>query len=335
MGRMKELMFEQYDDELANLPEEAFEPFAVGCEIDKHWLETASAEDQQAAMYGWFKRNYYYPNELLERGTLPAQVYANGGPCMPEEVLRTEFGKWPDQKILAEVIAEIEQEAADGWVPTPYRPDDDYDEDFGVEVEDAKQPFTALSSRLDQIRELLTLTGSGAGTLLAQRLAYSAVITALESYLWETMTYAVDNDPKVVKNIITKFDHFSKQNLPLGAIYVKMDALESMVKGYLQNTVWHRWDDVKILFERALGITPPPFTPFDEPTVKRHDIIHRSGQTKDGAPITVTAEDAEELMIEVTGFAIDLEAELVEHYVKVHDALIEAELDSIQPNQGF
>lgn len=331
MGRMKELMGE-HGDELVNLPEDAFEPWAHRCEINKHWLKSASEANQRVAMYGWFKRNYYYPFELSKAGMTQWVLYSDGGPFQPENILWAEFGKYANNSILMEVIAELQGEAPNGWVTIPYHSDDEYDEDFGVEVEDVKQPFTALHDRLDEIRAVLALTGSDAGTALAQKLAYSAVITALESYLWETMSYAVVNDPKAVKNIITKFQFFNQQKFSLGAIYAKMDSLETLVKAYLQDTVWHKWDAVEELFSRGLGIKPPSFEVFTEPTIKRHDIIHRSGHTKDGEPIIVRAEEIEALIREVTSFAIALEGDLLIHYAETFDAEMAAELAATMPN---
>ena len=285
-------------------------------------------------MYGWFKRNYYCPTDLLTPGTARLQIYSEGGPFQPENVIWAEFGKYANNSILMEVIAELQAQAPSGWATIPYRPDDEYDEDFGVEVEDVKQPFTVLTDRLDEIRDVLALIGSVTGKLLAQKLSYSAVITALESYLWETMSYAVENDPKVVKNIVTKFSFFNQQKFSLGAIYTKLDSLETLVKGYLQDTIWHKWDTVEELFSRGLGVNPPSFAVFFEPTIKRHDIIHRSGHTKNGDPVTVSAEEIEALILEVKKFATVLEGDLLLHYAEILDAQIAAEFETLTPVLG-
>lgn len=282
-------------------------------EIDDKWLQKASRRLQKRAMLAWFLSRYCDPAQ--ETPYISAEggyIWIHGGPYCPQDELESRFGGIANETVLSEVINELIMQVGDDWAPIRW--DDEYDEDLGVEVNDINQPFSALNSRLDEIKEVLTLTGSNAAILLAQKLAYSAVITALETYLWETMTYAVANDPKVARNIITKFSFFSDQKFSLGSIYSKIDSLESLVKSYLQDTVWHKWTDVTKLISRGLGIVPPSFSAFAEPTTKRHDIIHRSGHTKDGEPITVSIGEIEELVLEVKNFAGALEQSLREYY---------------------
>lgn len=190
-----------------------------------------------------------------------------------------------------------------------------YDEEFGVDVENEKDPLIDLKSRLKNIEDILSLTGNPSSMTLATQLAYGSVITAFETYLWETLTFAVEKKDTVVRNIITKIKFFSDQNLKLGEIFDKKDSLKILVKTYLQDTVWHRWETVAPLLKHGMGITPPSFSIFKDSIVKRHDIVHRSGHAKDGTPITINHDEVRDLIEKVLIFSNELDKKVLEFYV--------------------
>jgi hypothetical protein len=262
--------------------------------------------------------------------------FINGGPYHPTDVIRGRFEGKASEDAIAMVIDEL-LVTGDEWAPVIEQNDEDpYDEDFGITVHNPKDPNNVLERRLSEIEEILTLTGSEGATALAQRLAYSNVITALESYLWETLTYAVDNDEKVLRNIVTKIGALKEQKMQLGEIFDKFAGLKAIVKGYLQNLVWHRWDDVAQLLKYGLEIEPPSFKPFIKATVKRHDIVHRSGHDKDGNAIILDRAEIANLMWDVRRFAMSLESELLERYAaQINEAMdagfaqLEADLDRL------
>jgi hypothetical protein len=164
-----------------------------------------------------------------------------------------------------------------------------------------------LEQRLEEIDELLTLTGTQSGAQLARRVAYSATITALETYLWERLTYAVENDVQALENIVANVQYFKECNIRLSDIFDKHRTIEETVKGYLQSIVWHRWDKVSPLITHGLGIKAPSFKPFVEPLIKRHDIVHRSGHTQHGKVIFVKVEEVQQLKTAVKLFAQKME----------------------------
>lgn len=181
------------------------------------------------------------------------------------------------------------------------------DDDFDVDVKNQKEPVADLLARLISINKILSLSGPPDAVLLATQLAYSSVITALETYLWETMKYAIENDEKIVFNIITKFPHFKDQKMDLRKIYDRFEGLKAEVNRYLQDTVWHKWEAVGSLFKHGLGINAPSFGVFFDAIKKRHDIVHRSGHTKDGEPIIISSLEVQELTNHVIAFANELE----------------------------
>lgn len=310
-----------------NLPPEAIDENSGILDIDEDWLKTAEPAQQREAMKAWFLARYCDPaNETPYISAEGGYIYIHGGPYDPQEEIGSRFQGIADDDAIEDVVQEMYSEVGGDWAPIHWDRDyDDYDEDFGVIVEEPNTPRDVLEVRLNQITELLSLSGPDTAMTLAKKFAYSGVITALESFLWETMTYAVENDDKVVERIVTKLDHFSTQGMKLGQIFDKQKALQGLVKGYLQDTVWHKWDKVGPMLVHGLQIAPPSFALFEEPIKKRHDIVHRSGQTKDGAPITVEDQEIGELMDAVRDFATALNAKMAAQFFNGDDEAATAE----------
>ncbi|MRW91175.1 hypothetical protein GJ699_14360 [Duganella sp. FT80W] len=301
-----------------NLPPEALDNESAILEIDNTWLSSATPAQQREALKAWFLARYCDPaNETPYISAEGGYIFIHGGPYDPQEELGHRFYGVADDEAIEEVVSEMYMQVGDRWAPIHWDRDfEDYDEDFGVVVDEPDTPRLALERRLNQITELLSLDGPSTAMALARMFAFSGTITALESFLWETMTYVVENDEDALEKIVTKIDHFSKQNLTLGEIFIKQKGLKDFVKAYLQDTVWHKWEKVAPMIVHGLQISPPSFKPFIEPVKKRHDIVHRSGQTKDGAPITVDAEEIANLMAEVRNFANSLNAKMAERFFK-------------------
>ncbi|MRW91174.1 hypothetical protein GJ699_14355 [Duganella sp. FT80W] len=317
MGRTKELMYEM-DDELDNLPEEAFELWGSRAEIEKYWFSRAGSEEQKIAMYGWFKRNFYYPGTLLLAGARNNHIYAEGGPYSPKSEIASEFGAYTGEDILQQVIRELEEEGVTGWALIPeYVDDGDYDELLDVDVSERAAPKRDLEMRLNNIVEMLQLTGSEAAKTLNIQLAFAATITALESFLWESVSYAVEHDEMAVRRIIKKVPHFNEQKLGLGEIFERHDGIRTLVKSYLQDTVWHKAETAGMLLKISFDIRPPSFARFAEAVIKRHDIVHRSSRTKDGEQVIVTSEEIQILMNHVRDFASELMVKLDERQLEV------------------
>ncbi|MBE0623318.1 MAG: hypothetical protein IH606_00775 [Burkholderiales bacterium] len=54
------------DDEIGNLPPDAFGQYDEPIEVDDQWLRTADRKDQLSAMRAWFIARYSDPANVLE-----------------------------------------------------------------------------------------------------------------------------------------------------------------------------------------------------------------------------------------------------------------------------
>lgn len=301
------------DNELGNLPPEAFSSWNVGgaFEPQDHWLRTARKDHQMIAMRAWFLDRYCDPAEGTPyNGREGGYQFIHGGPYDPADVLPERFGRDVDNDVIQEVIDELHQQLGDEWAPVQHSVPDDYDDDYGVDIENGDQPLERLRERLAQSRQILTLQGDISAQALARNLSFGSVITSLESFLWETVTYWVDYDKLAFANVVTKIPVFRDQPLKLGQIFEKQETLKNDIKAYLQNLVWHKWDKVAPLFRLGLEIDLPSLKQFDNALTKRHDIVHRSGFTKERELITVDVAEIETLCEQILLFAVDINMKL-------------------------
>ncbi|ACD96146.1 hypothetical protein Glov_2432 [Trichlorobacter lovleyi SZ] len=304
-------------NELANLPPEAFNPFDVDGPFDPndHWLESADEVDQATAVKCWFYARYCDPAHETPYNTREGgYLFIHGGPYDPAVVLPDRFSGIVSDEIIQDIIDDLYSEVGDKWAPIRYAhfDDFDYDERFDLQLHARNEPLDKLKERLEHAQLVLTLQGDENARRLAINLVFGAAIAAFEAFLWETVDYSVENDDDTVRNIVTNIPALKDQPMKLGEIFEKHKNLKEQVKGYLQNLIWHKWDKVVPLLKFGLCIEPPSFKPFDEPILKRHDIVHRSGHDKSGKPISVTTSEITELCQKIEQFAIDINSRLAE-----------------------
>ncbi|RTL49919.1 MAG: hypothetical protein EKK46_14075 [Rhodocyclaceae bacterium] len=300
------------DDELSNLPPEAFEnTFNVDGPFEPadHWLENADEEDQLIAMRAWFHQRYCDPaHETPYNGREGGYIFVNGGPYDPAHVLNDRFDGIVEQETIQTVIDEMYAEVGDQWAPIEYGPPNDYEYDsrFDILLDGRESPLAKLRDRLQKGQAVLSLEGDQTAKDMAQQLVFSAVISAFEAFLWETVDYWVSEDEQVLRNIVQKLPHFKERTISLGEIFTTVKGLKTEVRGYLQHVVWHRADQVSPLLKFGFEITPPSFKQLQDHIIKRHHIVHRSGQDNEMNPVSVLVSDVDSVRHAVEKFAKEL-----------------------------
>lgn len=292
------------DNEIENLPPQAHGTTEGPFDPDDHWLRSAAHDDQQIAMREWFLARFCDPaQETPYNGREGGYLFVDGGPYDPADELSDRFSDIVDDEVMQEVIDELHAEHGEEWAPVRKEASDDYDERYALSIVTVSEPMAQLRERLKQTQQILDLQGNPQVRARAQNLVFGAAIGVLEAFLYETVDFWVNTDDQVVRNCITKLPVFKEESIKLGDIFDRQASLKKHVQGYLQNLVWHRWDKVVPLFKHGLGIDMPSLKAFDAALLKRHDIVHRSGYSKEGTAIYVSIEDIRKLCSDIQQFA--------------------------------
>ncbi|MBN6111549.1 hypothetical protein [Xanthomonas bonasiae] len=298
-----EPLFEDMD-QWPDLPPSAYTDAGTS-EINNDWLSSAPQAEQAAALLEWFQARFQDPaHETPYMSSEGGYIWIHGGPYDAKEELEERFSGLVPEEVITFVAEHVE--GIDGiweWAPTDVIY---YDPEQDLIVQDKDVPLHRLEECLKALMAVLTLQGDGHAMNMARRLAYAGVVSALETFLWETMAYWVDHDEDTIKNLIKNHPEFRERRTKLGDIFELYDSLATQVKVHMQRMAWHRWDDAARFLEHGLGVTTPSFRAFDDPTKTRHDIIHRSGYDVDGNAIVISVEQVGELVEEVQRFATQI-----------------------------
>jgi hypothetical protein len=141
---------------------------------------------------------------------------------------------------------------------------------------------------------------------LLRQLAYAAVITALETYLWELAAYWWENDAEALDRVMAHQPHHRQRLENLGGD--NAENRETLRQEIFKAKVWHRWEKNEPFLSRVVNVPLPPHAALVEPTRIRHDIAHRGGKDLEHNPVNISAEDLEALMGHVLTFAEKLQA---------------------------
>lgn len=305
---------DHFDDDRPELPAEAGDTEARQFDPDDDWIKSAPRELQIEAMRRWFYDRYEDPaNDTPYNGREGGYLFIYGGPYDPDDEIQGRFCHVVDYEVMDELIQELYAEVGDQWAPIDHE-GVDYGEELSMLVMHRSDPNRMLSDRLTQIEAVLTVNGTTQATQLTTQLAHGAVITALESYLWDTVAYWTAHDEATLRDFVATNKDFQAKTLRLSTIFERLEGLKDEVNSYLQDLVWHRLDKVKPLMEQGLKINLPEIDELMQEVLVRHDIVHRGGRTKEGEPVTVFADRVRDVSGKVRAFVNAIEAELDRRY---------------------
>lgn len=293
------------DNELGNLPVEAFLPFGGPIEFDDAWLRNADRDDQLIAVKEWFLARYCDPaNDTPYNGREGGFLFIHGGPYDPADVIPKRFGDVVEDGVIDDVVEDLHAEVGDRWAPI--NDEYDYDEHLDFNIQKREEPLLRLQQRLAHGQRVLSLSGDATAKALAEQLVFSSVITSLEAFLWETADYWVEHDDNVLQRLVTQHDALRNQPFKLADIFEKYRGLRQHVRGHLQHIVWHRWEDVAKVYRAAFDIKLPSLRVLAEAVEKRHHIVHRFGYDLNYQPVYVSAAEIADLSKTVETFALEL-----------------------------
>lgn len=301
------------DDDRPDLPQIAGHMTESGFEPDDSWLCGADWRLQHEAMRQWFLTRFEDPAQNTPyNGAEGGYLYIHGGPCTAEDELYKRFAsvvKEPDEYIRR-VIDDVESEGLTEWAPIRHEREDEYDDRFALSIHVGSEPLRRLRERLQQAKQVLTLTGDANAMTLAQNLVFASAISTVEAFLYEVAYFWIDTDEKALRSVVTQLSEFRDEKIKLGDMFDRLKGLKAHVKGRLQAIVWHRWDQVAQIYRAALDVRLPSVAALDKALLKRHDIVHRSGHDKEGRPVTITREDIDELCTAIEEFAAELDGRI-------------------------
>lgn len=152
-------------------------------------------------------------------------------------------------------------------------------------------PYSIFKNSHEQTTALLTDHGREDGDFLLNRMVFSHQITALEAYLGDTLINEVMRDADALRRLIAEAKELVEAKYSLHQIANFPDLVQTTVRAYLRDILYHNLEKVDVLYKIALGVKLLSLAK-DKPRLfkainLRHDCVHRNGFEKDGNELKV------------------------------------------------
>jgi len=144
--------------------------------------------------------------------------------------------------------------------------------------------YPTFKDSLKKISELNALTLDGKEDLqnYMKYMLYANTITALETYLCDRFISLVKSEHKHQKSFVQTFKDFKKEKFTFNEIFNKYDEIETKSIDAMKDVLYHDLAKVSGMYRDTFGIDFPIFKKVMKSVKIRHDLVHRSGKTKDG-----------------------------------------------------
>ncbi|XYQ84468.1 HEPN/Toprim-associated domain-containing protein [Pseudomonas syringae] len=168
--------------------------------------------------------------------------------------------------------------------------------------------YEILKVSTDEIENILHTTQDNP-TLT--KLLYSGTITALETYLSDTLRKLVLNNRTLMRRYVECEEHFNK-NIKVNQIFQKFEQLEKEASTTLDRTSFHNIEEASKLYASVLLVTFPRDEVLDlkKAVSIRHDIVHRNGKTFKGEQRNITSKNVTDLISLMISFVEKIDAQI-------------------------
>lgn len=122
---------------------------------------------------------------------------------------------------------------------------------------------------------------------IIRRQIYTGVITTMETFLLDTMINLTLSDNKLIQNFVENYPDFTKQKFELKDIFTEYDKLQQTIKNVLLDIIYHDLRKVREMYRSTFKIDFPDISEPIKCVLIRHDIVHRSGKSKDGILLNI------------------------------------------------
>lgn len=268
-------------------------------------LKYISKANKLEVMRNWFYENFENPAESCPYDSEDGYIYIYGGPYEASEELQEMFGEYIDEKLIEELVADLNYECYE-WSANSNNINDWYDDDIYDAVTSSEQPHIKFCENINSIKALSKNNPKSQQKEHLLGLLYTNVITALETLYVELYVKSMEKDDSYVSNCIEKGKIEFKVSKDIAALPFKGENIEKMHEELLKavvdcliNASWHSTNKVVERYKATFGIQVQknwPISEIEAATLIRNHLVHRGGKDKEGNPVVISEHDLEKLL---------------------------------------
>jgi len=186
----------------------------------------------------------------------------------------------------------------------------DYDEQYDAIVEN-KEYLEKFRFELNNLEALNSLKIPDEVLLaILHRQLFISVIGAMETFLSDAFINLTDENHEYFKNFIKTHPDFKKRKFELREIFEEYENIKVTAKKVMLDTIYHNLPTVSQMYKDTFEIEFPEIKPIYQFVLKRHDLVHRNGKTKEGDIIETDEKAIQDLIDEMRIFVNEICAKL-------------------------
>lgn len=219
---------------------------------------------------------------------------------------RVEFDTDNSPKNILQKIKNLEDGCRVYLQPWDLEQDYDYEEQYDAITEN-KEYLQKFRDELSNLKSLnaLAVPDKSLKDILTRQL-YISVIGTMETFLSDAFINLTNDKDEFFRNFIETHPEFKKRKFELREIFEEYDKLKETAKVVMLDTIYHNLPSVSQMFKDTFKIDFPSIKEVYECVLKRHDLVHRNGKTKDGTPVEPDENALNELIKKVSEFVEEI-----------------------------
>lgn len=219
---------------------------------------------------------------------------------------RVEFDTDNSPKNILQKIKNLEDGCRVYLQPWDLEQDYDYEEQYDAITEN-KEYLQKFRDELSNLKSLnaLAVPDKSLKDILTRQL-YISVIGTMETFLSDAFINLTNDKDEFFRNFIETHPEFKKRKFELREIFEEYDKLKETAKVVMLDTIYHNLPSVSQMFKDTFKIDFPSIKEVYECVLKRHDLVHRNGKTKDGTPVKPDENAVNELIENVSKFVEEI-----------------------------
>lgn len=205
--------------------------------------------------------------------------------------------------------------------------DVDIEEEYAEEEDDYENYVFDVTpeSLTDILNEIETLSAPTKEYLYRQ--LYAGAITSMEAFLSSTLLKAVLSSNGCKRKFVEKYIPYRNEQIAFSNIYEQMDKIDTTIQETLRGLMYHNLAKIKPIYKDVLDIDLGDVREIMKAVQIRHDIVHRSGKSKDGIIHSINKEDVSDLVQKVSFLMSGVDTKLLELNIIKYS---EPEIDDIK-----
>jgi hypothetical protein len=223
---------------------------------------------------------------------------------------RIEFDVENSPKHILSKIKNLKDGCRVYFQPWDFDEEYDYDEQYEAitENKDYLQKFKDEIANLQALNSL-KIPDEDLKAILHRQL-FISVIGTMETFLADAFINLTNDNEEFLKNFIETHPEFKKRKFKLREVFEEYAKIKETAKKVMLDTIYHNLPSVSQMFADTFKIDFPSIKEVYKYVLKRHDLVHRNGKTKEGEAVVTDETAINELISKVTHFVIEIATKL-------------------------